>query len=151
MAQQQIMAPRNRLYHRYLINRMKSDALNGASISIKNEIAAILQTVETVYDFDDQIVAPNNGFDGAEDYYKQCSANQFLDEIRIPTLIVHAASDPWIPLSMYLDRDWPNEAPVSLVVSKDGGHVGFHGHGLSTPWHNTCVSQFFKKEVGGSI
>ena len=150
MAQKQIMAPRNGLYHRYLINRMKTDALNGAPDSMKCDVAAILQTVETVCDFDDQIVAPSNGFIDAEDYYRQCSANQFLDEINIPTLIVHAASDPWIPLFMYLDRKWPDEAQVSLLVSKDGGHVGFHGHGLSTPWHNICVSQFFKKEVGGS-
>ncbi len=150
MAQMQIMAPRNRLYHRYLIRRMKADALNGALDSKRKEISEILQSVKTVYDFDDRIVAQNSGFKDAEDYYRRCSASQFIDDICVPTLIIHAASDPWIPLSMYLNRNWPDNALISLVVSKDGGHVGFHGQQLAAPWHNVCVSRFFKKEVGGS-
>ncbi len=149
-AQLQIMAPRNAIYHRYLIRRMKADALNGAQGSQRDDITKTLDSVHTVYDFDDRIIAPHNGFRDAEDYYGQCSAKNLIDQIGIPTLVIHAASDPWIPLSIYMERSWPADAPVSLAVSRDGGHVGFHSRDLSTPWHNACISRFFKKVVGGS-
>ena len=149
-AQLQIMAPRNAVYHRYLIKRMKSDAGISAQNAGNTDVPRTLQSVASVYDFDDRIIAPANGFDGAEDYYKKCSAKLFIDGIRVPTLLIHAASDPWIPLTMYLERTWPGDGSVSLVVSCDGGHVGFHGRDLATPWHNACISAFFKSKVGGS-
>ena len=148
MAQLRIMAPRNRVYHRYLITRMKTDALEGAKEVDKDRIRSTLSVVQTVYDYDDLIVAPNNGFDGAEDYYKQCSATNYYDAIDLPTLSIHSASDPWIPFSMYTDRTWPRDTGRSLVISKDGGHVGFHHRDSDVPWHNLCISTFFKHVLG---
>ena len=149
-AQLQIMAPRNALYHRYLIKRMKADAETSAQVSGDTDVLRRLRGVASVYDFDDRIVAPANGFEGAEDYYKKCSAKRYIGGIRLPTLMIQAASDPWIPLTMYLERTWPSDGSVSLIVSRDGGHVGFHGKDLTTPWHNACISAFFKSKVGGS-
>ena len=147
-AQLRIMEPRNRFYHRYLISRMKINALEGAKEVDKNRIRSTLSNVQTVYDYDDLIVAPSNGFDGAEDYYKQCSAKNYYDAIDLPTLSIHAASDPWIPSSMYTKRNWPRDAGRSLVISNDGGHVGFHHRDNEVPWHNLCIRSFFKQVLG---
>jgi len=148
-AQQCIMAPRNRLYHRYLINRMKMDALKGAPDEQKESLTLRLNQVKTVYDFDDRIVAVDNGFGDAETYYRRSSANQFISDIMIPTLLIQAATDPWIPLSTYLERNWIVDGLSSLIVSRDGGHVGFHARGLASPWQNMCITTFVKKEIGG--
>lgn len=140
-AQQRIMAPRNAIYHRHLLKHMKAGA--SANAKGKSGIAATLQKVTSVYDYDDLIVAPQNGFAGAEDYYAQSSAAPLLDKINTPTLLIHAKTDPWIPTSMYTDRIWLGDGPLSLIISDDGGHVGFHGRNNSVPWHNLCVGQFF--------
>ncbi len=141
MSQQRIMASRNMLYHRYLLDRMKADALVAAQD--KAAMTEILKSVRSVYDYDDLIVAPPNNFDGAEDYYKRCSATYVLDKISIPTLLIHAATDPWIPLSMYMDHSWPADGPLSLIVSEDGGHVGFHNKDHAVPWHDVCTGEYF--------
>ena len=140
-AQQRIMAPRNFVYHRYLLNRMKTDAL--ALPHNKEATAHTLGSVKSVYDYDDLIIAPRSGFDGAEDYYAKSSAKTVLGDIKIPTLLVHAETDPWIPLSMYLDNEWPADGPLTLIVSKDGGHVGFHGSDSPVPWHDRCIGNYF--------
>ncbi|NKB45725.1 MAG: alpha/beta fold hydrolase [Alphaproteobacteria bacterium] len=140
-AQKRIMAPRNFVYHRYLLNRMKSDAL--ALPHDKAVTAQTLDQVRSVYDYDDLIIAPRNGFDGAEDYYAKCSANSVLGTITVPTLLIHAKTDPWIPLSMYLDNSWPADGPLTLIISVDGGHVGFHGAGSPVPWHDRCIGRYF--------
>ena len=149
IAQQCIMSPRNRLYHHYIVTRMKMDALNGTSNEQKESLIYRLKHVKTVYDFDERIVAIDNGFRDAETYYRTCSSGQFINKIRIPTLLIHAENDPWVPLSMYLERNWAVDGSVSLVISRDGGHVGFHARGLDTPWQNVCISTFLKKELGG--
>ena len=141
LAQMRIMAPRNFVYHRYLLNRMKAYAQ--ALPNDNKALAKTLERVKSVYDYDDLIIAPRNGFSGAQDYYSKCSAKSVLSEISIPTLLIHAATDPWIPLSMYLDNDWPANRPLTLIVSNDGGHVGFHGAGHTAPWHDRCIGDYF--------
>lgn len=145
MSQQRLMASRNIIYHRYLLDRMKADALFAAKD--KAAITETLKGVRSVYDYDDLIVAPPNNFDGAEDYYKWCSATYVLDQIKIPTLLIHAATDPWIPLRMYMDHAWPADGPLSLIISEDGGHVGFHTKSHSVPWHDVCAGEYFLKAI----
>lgn len=140
-AQQRIMAPRNRVYHRHLLKHMRAGAYQSAQD--KTTMAATLKQVDSVYAYDDLIVAPQNGFSGAEDYYAKCSAGPLLHKIKTPTLLIHAKTDPWIPTSMYTALPWSGDSPLSLVISDDGGHVGFHGRGNAVPWHDLCIGQFF--------
>lgn len=140
-AQQRIMEPRNSIYHRHLLKHMKAGAY--AHASDKTIISRTLDKVTSVYAYDDLIVAPQNGFSSAEDYYARCSAKQMLEKIETPTLLIHSKTDPWIPTRMYTDLPWPGDGPLSLVIANDGGHVGFHGRGHNVPWHNLCIGQFF--------
>src|SRR6202020_3679446 len=64
------------------------------------ELAA-LDRVQNIYDFDDRFTAQAFGFGSADNYYATQSANQFLDRIRVPTLVVQAKDDPLIPFSVY--------------------------------------------------
>lgn len=74
--------------------------------------------------FDDAVTAPLHGFANAADYYKKSSSRQYLGNIQIPTLIIHAYNDPFTdPASL------PNANEVSatttLEITDQGGHVGF--------------------------
>ena len=137
-AQACLMRPRNAIYHRHLLRTMKADAMRAGHVG-----ADIVAGIASIYEFDDRIVAPSNGFANAEDYYARSSAAPLLGKIRTPTLAVHAADDPWIPAGMYTERAWPSAGPVTLLMPPSGGHVGFHDRDDRWPWHDRCIGQFF--------
>src|SRR3546814_8301435 len=83
MASRCLMRPRNALYHRWMLDRMKRDCLGG-DLSPAERIAVI--DAATVYEFDDHFVAPRNGFAGADDYSAQCMALRFLDGVGVPKI-----------------------------------------------------------------
>ncbi|MCK7580159.1 MAG: hydrolase [Chromatiales bacterium] len=68
---------------------------------------------------------------GAGHYYTQCSSRRYLHGIGIPTLIVHAADDPFMPQTV-IPTAGELSADVSLDLHAHGGHVGFVAGTL--PW-----------------
>lgn len=81
--------------------------------------------VRTIRHFDDAVVAPLHGFRDADDYYRAASASAVLPQIRVPTLIVHAADDPLVPVAPVLDARAVAPPWLRFVVTAHGGHVGF--------------------------
>ncbi len=82
----------------------------------------------TLRDFDDAVTAPLHGFAGADDYYARSSAGPLLGTIRLPTLLLHAINDPFLPPAA-LPRPETLPPAVKLELLDQGGHVGFV-HGL---------------------
>ncbi|WP_234272433.1 alpha/beta fold hydrolase family protein [Billgrantia zhangzhouensis] len=85
--------------------------------------------------YDDAITAPLHGFQDAADYYRRASAGRLLGDIELPTLVLHAADDPFMPAGLFERLPRPADA-VRLEISRHGGHVGFmewHGRRLH-PW-----------------
>ncbi|MSQ86692.1 MAG: alpha/beta fold hydrolase [Alphaproteobacteria bacterium] len=144
-AQLRIMEPRNGKYQSYLLKRMKEGI---QSSDLMDDICIeSLAKIDTVYAFDDQIVAPANGFADAPDYYRSSSALELLDAIDTPTLIIHPADDPWVPVDPLLKRVVQPKATskhMSVLCPEHGGHIGGHGRGSSVPWHNLCAEIFFQ-------
>src|SRR5262249_40244053 len=87
---------RNTIYHRHMLAEMKREATGEGAVLSAAERAAILGAV-SVWHYDDGFIAPRHGFAGAEDYYERCKPLRFVSGIRIPTLILAALDDPWIP------------------------------------------------------
>lgn len=116
---------RNWPYHRWLLARMKHEAAAGPDAPAPDLLAGI----RTVIDFDDVLTGPLNGFRDAAHYYDRCSANRFLGALEVPTLLIHALDDPWIPAEIYRAVDWARLDRVSELLVPRGGHVGFHGPG----------------------
>ncbi len=143
-ASRRLRAPRNRLYETYLIGRMQAEdtAPNAAITPV--ERATILAS-RTIVDYDDGFVGPKNGFAGADDYYRSCSSNRFMPAITVPTLVLHAINDPWIPREVYAGFDWKKAPALTPVLSKGGGHLGFHSGGHAVPWHDRCIETFFAR------
>ncbi len=147
-AQERLMTRRNALYHGYMLARMKREAVApGADVGTAERAA--LEAARNVLEFDEVFTAPRNGFAGAEDYYRRCSGAQFLPEVGVPTLVIHALDDPWIPGEAYRAFDWSAAPDVTPLLPASGGHVGFHGRGLGLRWHDRCMAAFFAA-LGGS-
>ncbi len=132
-AQVRMMAPRNGVYHHYLLRRMKAES---------KADPALLARLRSVWQFDQEVVAPAGGYAGAEDYYARASALRFWRGITVPTLIVAALDDPWIPGASYLAQPWSENPWITVLLPRHGGHVGFHGRGGRSPWHDRCFEIF---------
>lgn len=144
-SQKKLERRRNHFYSRYVVNNMKNDlaGLNHPKIKVDPG------EMTSVWDFDQKIIAPVFGFKDAADYYARASCFPLLSRIDIPTLAVHAADDPWIPVEDYNRAVWPENAPVGAVITPSGGHVGFHASSSKRPWHEQMAFEFFARCTGG--
>ncbi len=108
-----------------------------------------LKQVKTLYDFDDYYTGPVHGFRDAKDYYSRSSSAQFLPSIRIPTLMINALDDPFLPDACYPYKEIKTNSRITFLTPKHGGHVGFTTLGEDCYWSEKVISQFIEK-IGGS-
>ncbi|MDJ0850582.1 MAG: alpha/beta fold hydrolase [Myxococcota bacterium] len=132
---------RNRVYQWHLLRWLQREALTAGEGISAGERRAVLSS-RSVYELDDRFVAPRNGWESADAYYAACMSRQFLPAIRVPTLVIHALDDPWIPGEPYTSFDWAQNPRLLPLLPRGGGHVGFHGSGDRRPWHDRCVARF---------
>ena len=79
----------------------------------------------TLYEFDDLVTAPLHGFRGTDDYWTRASSAPWLAAIQVPTLVLNALNDPFLPAAALLEATRTASADVSLEFPATGGHVGF--------------------------
>lgn len=140
-----MLLARNRFYHGYIIELMRREATaEGARLSAE-ERAAILGSRD-VWQYDDRFIAPRHGFAGAEDYYERNRPTRFMPAVAVPTLVVAAADDPWIPVATYRGFDWAGNPNLVPAICDGGGHVGFHGSGSAAAWHDRAIERFFARQ-----
>lgn len=84
-----------------------------------------LKGVWTVRGFDDAYTAPLNGFGTATRYYYEASSLRVVDKIRVPTLILTAANDPFVPPEQFTRPEVAGNPHVQVRITEDGGHCGF--------------------------
>ena len=139
-----MMRPRNRLYHHYILGLMKVEA-TGEGAAVSTAQRAAIMGARTVWDYDDVFIAPRYGFASAQDYYERCRPTRFMGGIRVPTLILGAMDDPWIPGALYRAYDWASNRSLTPILPDRGGHVGFHGTDSQLPWSDRAVARFFER------
>ena len=137
-----MMRRRNGFYHRYILDQMKREATaEGASLSAAERVAILGS--RSIWDYDEVFIAPRHGFAGAEDYYERCKPVRFMASICVPTLVLGAGNDPWIPAALYRSYDWSANKALVPLLPDSGGHVGFHGAGSDQPWSDGVIARFF--------
>lgn len=81
--------------------------------------------------FDAAATAPLHGFRDADDYYARSSSARWVERVRVPTLLVHAEDDPFLPPTA-VPRDAAAMNPhIHTCFTAHGGHVGFVA---GAPW-----------------
>jgi len=139
-----ILRPRNRLYHRYLLARMKDEA-RATRGGLDARFSAAVEAARDIVTYDDTVVAPRFGFTSVADYYARCSSGPGLGAIRSPSLVIHSRDDPWIPADALQAAARTKPPCLRIVLSGGGGHVGFHGVRARTPWHDRLIADYFEK------
>jgi len=140
--QHRIAALRNRLYRHYLLGKIKKDYLN-ANWSRGGVPVDDIEDIESIIEFDDRIIAPYHGFKGAAHYYQECSSLRVVAQISTPALIIHARTDPWIPVSMFEDPKLAWGDTTTVLIVEDGGHVGFAAKSNRYSWYLQACDTFF--------
>ena len=86
-----------------------------------------LDAVRSIREFDDLLTAPLHGFVDADDYYTRSSALAILEDVRVPTLLLSAVDDPFLPRTVLDDVRTVADKNTALHVEfvERGGHVGF--------------------------
>src|SRR5882757_2813637 len=88
--------PANRIYELYFLFNLRRRMMRKARLFPKHFDVSRMRGMRSLRDFDHQVTAFYCGFSGADDYYAQASASNVIDKITVPSLILHAANDPFI-------------------------------------------------------
>jgi predicted alpha/beta-fold hydrolase len=79
----------------------------------------------TLHEFDDVVTAPLHGFRDADEYWSRASSAPWLATIRVPTLVLNARNDPFLPAGALVAATRAASNDVTLEFPATGGHVGF--------------------------
>ncbi|NHH99588.1 hydrolase [Oceanimonas sp. MB9] len=120
----------SRLYQRYLLGRMKHNWRRRLARHPDAAFRPDVGAIASLREFDERITAPLHGFAGADDYYHRCSGLPRLADIVTPTLVLHAADDPFMTEAVIPEADVLPPA-ITYELSRHGGHVGFM---QGAPW-----------------
>ena len=116
---------RNWIYQQDFLRRLKNRIKKKEKLFPDLYDSSGLSLIHSVEQFDDHFVAPAFGFADARDYYAKASSLPLVRHIRIPTLIIHAEDDPFIPFAPLRDPSISANPYVLLIATERGGHVAF--------------------------
>ncbi len=85
-----------------------------------------LRKLRTVREFDDRFTAPHHGFQDAVDYYYRASSLRVVDRVQVPTLILSAEDDPFVPPEQFGAPAVKANQHISVQVTRHGGHCGYY-------------------------
>jgi predicted alpha/beta-fold hydrolase len=119
--------PGNRLYQWNFVKDLKRRMRRKNRASPGRFDLRRLAAVRTVREFDEMYTAPHFGFRDAEDYYRRASATRIIERIAVPTLIITAEDDPFVPSAAFHDPKISGNPRIDLRLCEHGGHCGFVG------------------------
>ena len=117
----------SRFYQWRLVRSMQQKFLLKFSTRPAPLAIADVRKFDTFWSFDDAVTAPLHGFCDVHEYYRLSSSRQYLPRITVPTLILHARDDPFVPAHA-IPRPEELAPATTLELISHGGHVGFLSH-----------------------
>jgi predicted alpha/beta-fold hydrolase len=115
----------NRLYEYYFMWQLRRRLRVKARLFPQVFDTTRMRGVTSLRDFDDKVTAHYCGFEGASDYYERSAAANVIDRIAVPTLILHAANDPFIRILPETRQKVLSNPNITFVETEDGGHCSF--------------------------
>jgi uncharacterized protein len=133
----------NRLYERRFVRRMRARLCATGRFTLED-----FRGLSTVRAIDEHITARSFGFRDADDYYGSQSAIGFLPGIRVPTLLIQAKDDTFIPSALF-ETDAVRRHPyIDLILTEHGGHLGFLSRRPPRFWVDQAVIHWVERENG---
>lgn len=133
----------NMVYTKHFLVTMKKKSLLKLQLHPGLFDAARVRAARTLREFDDLVTAPLHGFRDVDDYWTRASSKPQLPCITVPTLLLNARNDPFLPATALPDLRELSSA-VTAVFPDEGGHVGFMAGPFpgSGDWLSTAALNF---------
>jgi uncharacterized protein len=119
------------LYTRMFLSTLKPKSLAQFARFPRLFDAAKLRVARTFREFDNLYTAPLHGFRDVDHYWTSSSSGPWLERIAVPTLVINARNDPFLPEQALVSATGKAAPCVLLEFPRTGGHVGFRGAWLS--------------------
>ncbi len=139
--------PQNFLYEWNFLHGLKQRLRHKARLFPGRYPLDGLGRVRTLREFDNTITAPAFGYRDADDYYYRASALRVVGAIRVPTLILAAQDDPFVPFASFRDPAITANPHIALVAPQSGGHCAFISRfaGDERFWAEARVVEFCRR------
>ena len=115
----------NYLYQRRFVSGLMSRYARKHELFQERYPIRGLAPVRTLRQFDDIITAPQFGYRDAQDYYENVGAKRVVAQVRLPTLMITAQDDPFVPYASFLAAKISENPAIQFLAPKHGGHCGF--------------------------
>jgi predicted alpha/beta-fold hydrolase len=137
--------PGNFMYERHFVSNLKKRMRRKAALFPGKFNLGPMARVRTVREFDDVITATYCGFRGASDYYERSSALRVVGGIRVPTCVLTAQDDPFVPFASFSNSALTNDSNISIIAPQHGGHCAFISRqgGDARFWAEARIIEFF--------
>lgn len=136
--------------NRFLYTPMFVDSLRAKALQLSARFPGLLdekrvRRARTIHDIDNAVTAILYGARDATDYYHKNAAKPWLENITVPTLIINARNDPFLP-EQFLPSAREVSAQVTLDYPQQGGHIGFYSPFISheKSWLPTRIIEFLE-------
>lgn len=137
--------------NRILYTPLFVDSMRPKALAMSRRFPGLLDDkrisqAKTIHDIDNAVTSVLYGAKNATDYYQKNASKPYLKSIRLPTLIINAKNDPFMPAA-YLPTVADVSASVTLGYEEEGGHVGFYTAGVSNQngWLPNRIIEFLEK------
>lgn len=133
----------NRVYEKRFLAQLKETLTRKKKRMTVSYSLSHFSSIRNLIDFDNAYTAPAFGYKDAFDYYAHASANGFLAKIRVPTLVIQAQDDPFIPSTLFDHPSFEKNDCLKLLLTAFGGHVAFIARHRPRFWAQVRTVQFF--------
>ena len=146
--------PENRMYEWHFLRSMNARVRRRMTMYPRIYADARVDRIRSLRDFDQEIVARYGGFADADDYYYSVASSKYAGVLRVPTLIVHAADDPFIRFLPQTTEALIANPWVTYLETQHGGHCAFLAPSLTAAddgrWAEATLLQFLLRVTAGA-
>lgn len=137
--------------NRILYTPLFVDSMRPKALALSKRFPGLLDdkrisSAKTIHDIDNAVTSVLYGATDATDYYNKNASKPYLQHIALPTLIINAKNDPFLPAE-FLPTSAEVSASVTLDYQEEGGHVGFYspGTGNENSWLPNRIIEFLEQ------
>jgi uncharacterized protein len=140
---------RNFAYEWYFLRCVRNTLGKKAALFPERYRIAELPRISSLREWHEAAAAPAFGYRDATEYYREASALRVVGQIRVPTLIVAAPDDPFIPFESFQDQAIAANRFITLVAPERGGHCAFisRNAGPEHFWAESRVVEFCSRQA----
>lgn len=142
--------PANRVYEWHFLRRLMRRYRRKAALYPQVYSKDNVETIRSLRQFDDKIVAPHCGFRDADDYYYRAASARVVDKIAVPTLILRAVDDPFVRMTPETRAKLLANPQVLLVETPHGGHCAYlsRDRGEDIHWAEASIVRYLMRFAG---